>query len=222
MPDVRASHVYDLLFTTYCSHPKVNRNFLRYENPFQILILTILSAQTTDAIVNSVSDELFSNYPTPEALARADVKEVEGIIRKCGFYHVKARNIIATSQKLCSEFQGIVPRTMDELLMLPGVGRKTANIVLNHAFGVDEGIAVDTHVRRVAFRIGLTDSTDPARIERNLMVKYPQSRWGTINFLFIRHGRTICTARNPRCDACIISGYCRYFRHLQNGQPDRQ
>jgi endonuclease-3 len=222
MREATAYAVYDALFTAYCSHSEAERNFLRFENPFQILILTILSAQTTDTIVNSVSRELFSKYPTPEALARAEVREVEEIIRKCGFYHAKARNIITTSQKLCSEFQGIVPRTMDELLTLPGVGRKTANIVLNHAFGIDVGIAVDTHVRRVAFRIGLTDSTDPGRIERDLMLKYPQSRWGIINYLFIRHGRTVCTARNPRCEACSIAGYCRYYRNLQNEQPDQK
>jgi endonuclease-3 len=222
MHDDPARAVYAVLFHEYCTHPRENRNFLRFENPFQILILTILSAQTTDAIVNSVAGALFSAYPTPEALARADVRDVEKIIRKCGFFHTKARNIIATAVLLRDEFGGQVPGSMADLLRLPGVGRKTANIVLNHAFGINEGIAVDTHVRRVAHRIGLTDHTDPDRIERDLMERFAKAQWGDINYLLIRHGRTRCTAKRPKCDDCVINHLCRYYRRILSDRTRQQ
>jgi endonuclease-3 len=142
---------------------------------------------------------------------------VEEIIHSTGFFHVKARNIIAASRVLAKDFGGKVPRTMEELLTLPGVGRKTANIVLSHAFGIEEGIAVDTHVRRIAGRIGLSDETDPDRIERDLTSLYPRDLWGTINTLFITHGRTLCTARDPRCPECPVKRDCRYYQYLKRG-----
>jgi len=186
-------------------------------DPFHVLISTILSAQTTDRQVDEIAPALFSRFPDPAALARAPVDEVEGIIHSTGFFHAKARNIIAASATLEREFGGKVPRTMEQLLTLPGVGRKTANIVLAHAFGLHEGIAVDTHVRRIARRIGLSDRTDPSRIEQDLTALYPRDLWGSINSLFITHGRTLCTARNPRCPECPVRKWCRYVRSLKEG-----
>jgi endonuclease-3 len=185
------------------------------ENPFQVLISTILSAQTTDRAVDLIAPALFLRFPTPASLARAPAEEVEAIIHPTGFFHAKARHIIAASKILERKFGGEVPATMDGLLTLPGVGRKTANIVLARAFHVNAGIAVDTHVRRIARRIGLSDETNPDRIERDLAILYPRNLWGSINFLFITHGRTLCTARNPGCPECPVRRDCRYFRNLK-------
>jgi endonuclease-3 len=209
----RACEIVRILHDRYPVPPE-NRHFLRFDNPFQILVLTILSAQTTDRAVNEIAGELFSRYPTPEALASAEQRELENLIRRIGLYRNKARNIRAAARKLVEDFDGEVPRSMDELLSLPGVGRKTANIVLNHAFGMNAGIAVDTHVRRVSYRTGLTDSTNPDTIERDLMALFPRKYWGGVNYLMIRHGREICTAKNPQCGICSINPYCRYYREL--------
>jgi endonuclease-3 len=172
-------------------------SFLRFENPFQILILTILSAQTTDRTVNGISGALFSKYPDAYAMAEAIPEELESLIRPTGFYHTKAKNIIATSRILVSQFNGEVPRTMCDLVTLPGVGRKTANIVLNHAFGHNVGIAVDTHVKRLSQRIGFTDASSPEQIEKDLMHLFEKDQWKYINYLLISHGRTVCTAKKP-------------------------
>jgi len=186
-------------------------------DPFRVLVSTILSAQTTDRQVEEIAPALFARFPDPEALAGAPVKEVESIIHPTGFFHVKARHVIAASRALVRDFDGKVPRTMEGLLKLPGVGRKTANIVLSHAFGIPGGIAVDTHVRRIARRIGLSDESDPDCVERDLTTLYPRDFWGSVNFLFITHGRTLCTARNPRCPECPVRKDCRYFRSLKKG-----
>ncbi|HUU76492.1 MAG TPA: endonuclease III [Methanoregulaceae archaeon] len=191
--------------------PDSPRSFLKFENQFQILVLTILSAQTTDRIVNAVRENLFLHYPTPRDLARAQPEDVEEIIKSCGFYKNKAKHIIGAAKALVEEYDGNVPANMDALLTLPGVGRKTANIVLNHAFGIDEGIAVDTHVRRVAWRLGMTDHTHPDHIERDLMALFPKNAWGKINYLLIMHGRTVCSARMPSCDSCPLNSFCRYY-----------
>jgi endonuclease-3 len=179
--------------------------------PFQVLILTILSAQTTDRAVLLVKKPLFSKYPAPDDLAKADIADVETIIHRLGFYHAKARHIIAAAQMVVSEFGGMVPSTMEGLLKLPGVGRKTANIVLYHAFAKNEGIAVDTHVKRLAQRIGFSDNNDQDRIEQDLMRFFPQDLWGDLTDVLIAHGRACCTAKKPRCDRCPIGRYCRYF-----------
>jgi endonuclease III len=183
-------------------------------DPFRVLIGTILSAQTTDRQVDEIAPALFARFPAPAALARAPVAEVEEIIHSTGFFHAKARHIIAASMVLVTDFGGEVPDTMEGLLALPGVGRKTANIVLDHAFHRPGGIAVDTHVRRIAWRIGLSGAQDPDRIERDLTTLYPRELWGSINSLFITHGRTLCTARKPRCPECPVRKDCRYFRGL--------
>ncbi|HQC34832.1 MAG TPA: endonuclease III [Methanoculleus sp.] len=190
------------------------RHFLDFRNPYETLVLTILSAQTTDRAVNAIRDTLFSRYPTPEALARAEPEDVEPIIRTIGFYRTKARHIVGAARKVVGEFGGEVPRTMEELQSLPGVGRKTANIILSQAFGIDVGIAVDTHVRRVSGRMGFTDSTNPVIIERDLMALFPEEVWGDINYLLIRHGRAVCTARNPKHDRCVVADLCRCYQDL--------
>lgn len=187
-------------------------------DPFRILISTILSAQTTDRAVDLIAPALFSRFPTPEALARAPAAEVEVIIHPTGFFRAKARHIIAASQALVRNYGGQVPRSMGDLLTLPGVGRKTANIVLAHAFHLSEGIAVDTHVKRIARRIGFTDETSQDRIEGDLTSLYPRELWGSINSVFIAHGRTLCTARKPRCPECPVSRWCRYFRETVSGR----
>lgn len=181
--------------------------------PFEVLILTILSAQTTDKAVLKVKKPLFLKYPTPAKLAKAKIAELEPIIHSLGFYHAKARNLIAASQTLLAEFEGNVPETMDELLTIPGVGRKTANIVMYHALGRNEGIAVDTHVRRLAQRIGFSDTDNVEVIERDLMKVFPRDLWGDLTDVLIAHGRATCDAKKPLCADCVISGECRYFRN---------
>jgi endonuclease-3 len=207
----QAEKILDILISEY-QLPPSPPSFLKFTNPFQILVLTVLSAQTTDKTVNSVREELFSRYPSPRELARAEQSDLEEIIRSCGFYHVKAKHLIEAARILEEEYDGVVPRDMAALVSLPGVGRKTANIVLNHAFGIDEGIAVDTHVRRVARRLGMTGHTDPGNIEKDLMSLFSQGDWGKLNYLLIRHGRTRCTAKKPRCESCFLREHCRYYR----------
>jgi endonuclease-3 len=196
---------------------------VQFENPFQALILTILSAQTTDRQVGTISDALFRRFTSPRTLAYARQEEVEAIIRPTGFYHVKSRNIIATARMLLDDFHGEVPHTIRELLTLPGVGRKTANIVMSRAFGVHAGIAVDTHVFRIARRIGFSDGLTAGRVERDLTRLFPRARWGEINAVLITHGRRLCTAKSPKCPICPIRGSCRYYRTvLSAGESDRQ
>jgi len=181
-------------------------------SPFEVIILTILSAQTTDKAVLRVKPALFSQYPTPAILAKAKAGDVETIIHSLGYYHAKAKNIIAASQALIDQFGGSVPETMEELLTIPGVGRKTANIVLYHALGKNEGIAVDTHVRRLAQRIGFSDTDNVAVIERDLMALFPQKDWGDLTDVLIAHGRATCDAKKPLCGECVIREMCRYYR----------
>jgi endonuclease-3 len=190
--------------------------------PFQVLILTILSAQTTDKAVFAVKKPLFAKYPDLHALSKAKIPDVERLIRSLGFYRAKAGNIIAAAKMLVDTFGGAVPETMDELLTIPGVGRKTANIVLYHGLGKNEGIAVDTHVRRLAQRIGFSDTGNVTVIERDLMAVYPQKLWGDLTDLLIAHGRACCTAKKPQCGVCPINRYCRYYRTLVAAQKGRQ
>jgi len=179
--------------------------------PFEILVLTILSAQTTDASVEKIRRRLFEHYPDLHALAGADVRDVEALIRSLGLYHTKARNIVAAARILVDEYGSSVPGAMEDLLRLPGVGRKTANIVLYHAFGKNEGVAVDTHVSRLAQRIGLSRHSTPERIEQDLMALFPQSEWGLINYLLVQHGRNCCESHTPQCERCVINVGCRYY-----------
>ena len=213
MNEKDAARIYSLLIRRYPDARESPVTVARGP-PFEVLILTILSAQTTDRAVFAVKKPLFSKYPTPAKLAKAKLGDVEPIIHSLGFFHAKARNIIAASQALLDRFGGKVPATMDELLSIPGVGRKTANIVLYHAHGRNMGIAVDTHVRRLAQRIGFSDTDNVAVIERDLMALFPQDEWGDLTDLFIAHGRATCHAKRPLCTECIINGDCRYYRQL--------
>ncbi|MCQ8894817.1 MAG: endonuclease III [Methanolinea sp.] len=205
-----ACRIYSVLVDLY-DDPGSPRTFLRFENPFQILVLTILSARTTDRSVNAIRDALFQRYPGPEELSAADPRDVEILIHSLGYYHEKASRIIQASRALLERYGGRVPDTMEDLLSLPGVGRKTANIVLNHAYGITAGIAVDTHVARLSKRLGFSLHDDPKKIERDLMALFPRETWGHLNYLLIRHGRSLCTARSPSCHLCPLREMCRYF-----------
>jgi len=181
---------------------------LDYSNPLELLIATILSAQCTDKRVNMVTKALFKKYKTPEDYVNVKVKTLENDIKSTGFYHNKAKNIKKCCQMLVEKFQSQVPKTMEEMLELPGVARKTANIVLQNAYSVVEGIAVDTHVRRVAQRLGLTKNKDPNKIERDLMEIVPRKSWMRITDLLIFHGRRVCTAKKPNCAGCVLNKIC--------------
>ena len=185
--------------------------FLDHTNPFRLVISVLLSAQTTDAQVNRVTPELFRRFPTPEAMAAASPEEVAKIIRSLGFYKTKARHCVEAAQAIVADFGGEVPHTMAELTSLSGVGRKTANIVLNVSFGIVEGIAVDTHVNRIAHRLGLSPKTHerkPLKTEQDLLAILPRELWGPVNHQWIRHGRDTCTARAPKCDGCVLEDIC--------------
>ena len=184
---------------------------LNFSTPLELLIATILSAQCTDERVNATTPTLFKRYRKAEDYARADPHELESLLRSINFYKNKTRTIIKCCRKLVEEFSGDVPRTVEGLTSLPGVGRKTANIVLGNAFGRD-AIAVDTHVKRVSKRLGFTDRDDPDDIEADLARIIPKKMWTRATHLLILHGRNICTSRNPRCDVCRIREYCRYYR----------
>jgi endonuclease-3 len=181
---------------------------LKYSNPLELLVATILSAQCTDKRVNAVTKSLFKKYKTAEDYANADLKELEEDVRPTGFYRNKAKNIKRSGQMLLEKFHSQVPKTMDKIIELPGVARKTANIVLSNAYGVVEGVAVDTHVRRLSQRLGLTENKNPDKIERDLMKIVPRVQWEKITDLLIFHGRNICVARKPKCSLCVLNKIC--------------
>ena len=182
---------------------------LRFRTPFELLVATILSAQCTDEMVNRVTQELFRRFGTPRALAGADPAEVEALVRPTGFYRQKARSIQSAARDVAERFDGEVPRTLEELVTLRGVARKTANVVLGSAFGVP-GLAVDTHVSRVSQRLGLTQSDDPVKIEQELAELVPRERWTRASLQLIEHGRAVCQARRPHCEACPLRADCPY------------
>ncbi|TET46034.1 endonuclease III [candidate division TA06 bacterium] len=181
---------------------------LKHRNPLEMLISTILSAQCTDAKVNEVTAVLFKKYKSPEDYAKANIMQLQKEIRQTGFFRNKTKNIRAASAALIERFDSQVPRTMEELLTLPGVARKTANIVLQNAYGVIEGIAVDTHVRRLSQRLGLTKNKDPNKIEQDLMQITPTKDWARITDLLIWHGRKVCNAQRPKCAECVLAKLC--------------
>jgi endonuclease-3 len=181
---------------------------LHHRNPWELLVATILSAQCTDARVNMVTPELFRKFPTPAAFAQASLPAIEEEIRSTGFYHNKAKSISGAAKKVVAEFGGKVPRTMAELLTIPGAARKTANVVLGVAFGKAEGVVVDTHVLRLSHRLGLTRAEDPKKVEQDLMQIIPKDRWIAFSHEMIHHGRQICIARKPRCGECPLETLC--------------
>jgi endonuclease-3 len=199
-----AERLYDLLQTTY---PDAHCE-LDFRNAFELLCATILSAQCTDKRVNLVTPALFARYPDAPALAEARQEEVEEIVKSTGFFRNKAKSLVAMARALVERHGGEVPRTMEALVVLPGVGRKTANVILGNAYGINEGVTVDTHVQRIAGRLGLTRETDPVKVERALMPLFPRERWGMLSHLLIFHGRRTCEARKPRCGACALAELC--------------
>ena len=203
-PKQRTQKVIELLEKHY---PNA-KTALNYSNPLEILAATMLSAQTTDERVNIVTKTLFQKYRKPEDYANVDIKELEQDIRSTGFYHNKARNLQKAAKMLVEKYHSQVPKTMEELVELPGVARKTANIVLYNAYGVIAGIAVDTHVRRVSQRLGLTENDDPPKIEQDLMRITPKEKWMELTDLLIFHGRQVCFARKPNCTACVLNKIC--------------
>jgi endonuclease-3 len=181
---------------------------INFTTPLELLVATILSAQYTDERVNMVTPHVFARYRTPQDYASADPTELEAIIHSCGFYRNKAKNIQGAARALVERFGGAVPDTLEELVTLPGVARKTANVVLAHAFGKNEGIAVDTHVQRLSRRLGFTQQIDPAKIEADLMAICPRDQWGRLSDLLIWHGRRVCFARRPNCSECVLNDIC--------------
>ncbi|MBI4806745.1 MAG: endonuclease III [Desulfovibrio sp.] len=181
---------------------------LDHHNAWELLVATVLAAQCTDARVNLVTPKLFSRWPGPAELAKASQEDVEEVVRSTGFFRNKAKNLISAAKRIMETYGGKVPGTMAELITLGGVARKTANIVLSNSFGVHEGIAVDTHVTRLAFRLGLTDSDNAVKIERDMMPLFPKDQWGEINHLLVYFGREVCPAHKPKCPACELTDIC--------------
>jgi endonuclease-3 len=182
---------------------------LEYTDPLQLMVATILAAQCTDARVNIVTKDLFKKYGNVQDFANADLEELEKVIKSTGFYHNKAKNIIAACKMIISDFGGKVPSNMEDLLKLPGVGRKTANLILNDSFGVP-GVVIDTHAKRLTNRMGLTDNEDPEKIEYDLMKLLPAEKWGSFCHQLVFHGRALCDARKPKCAGCRVQPYCRF------------
>ncbi len=183
---------------------------LCFTNPFELLVATILSAQSTDKTVNQITPALFRKYPTPAAMAAANIVELEELIRSSGFFHNKARNLKDCATAIANEYHGEVPRTMEELIALPGVGRKTANVVLGNAFGINAGVVVDTHIQRLSQRLGFTTEQTPEKIERDLMSIVPQEEWTLFAHRMIQHGRQVCQARKPKCNECLLAPECPF------------
>ena len=203
-PKARALKIIELLEK---EHPDA-KVALHYSNSLELLVATILSAQTTDERVNRVTETLFKKYKKPEDYAEAELNELEQHIRSTGFYHNKAKNLKNSARMLVEKFNSMVPKTMEDMIELPGVARKTANIVLSNAYNVVVGIAVDTHVRRLAKRLGLSKSNDPDKIETDLMNLVPKEKWMRITDLLIFHGRRVCKAKKPNCVQCVLNAIC--------------
>jgi len=188
---------------------------LHYKNPFELLVATILSAQSTDKAVNQITPALFKKYPTPVAMAQAALTELEESVRSSGFFHNKAKNLKTCAAALVNNHHGEVPRTMEELIKLPGVGRKTANVVLGNAFNINAGVVVDTHIQRLSQRLGFSHEQTPEKIERDLMAIVPQEEWTVFSHQMIQHGRQVCSARKPKCYECLLAPDCPFEnKHL--------
>lgn len=205
--DAEKKRVRNILVSLKKKYPYANI-VLRYSNPWELLVAVILSAQCTDKKVNEVTADLFKKYRVLDDYARADPREFEKMIKPTGFYRAKTKSILASAKIVKEKFAGRVPRTMEEILTLRGVARKSANVILGNAYGVVDGIAVDTHVRRLSQRLGLSRHHDPVKIERDLMALVPKNDWFRATYLLIDHGRAICAARDPRCDLCPLKNIC--------------
>ena len=198
------------------------RTHLEARSPWELMIATILAAQCTDARVNQITPTLFGRWPNAAALAKAELPAVEEVIRSTGFYHNKAKNIIGAGKAVTERFGGVMPHTLEELITIPGVARKTANCVLWGGFGINEGIAVDTHVKRIVYRLGLTKETGPVPIEQELMRLFPQEEWGGVNHRLVWFGRQVCDARKPQCEACEMAAFCPKLEPPKATKPARK
>jgi endonuclease-3 len=203
--DSAAAHA---LFAALKAHHADAHCELEHENPFQLLVATVLSAQSTDVMVNKLTPELFRRWPTPALLAAAEPAEVEQVLKRIGMFRQKTRSVIGLSKQLQAKHEGQVPRSLAELVELPGVGRKTANVVLGVAFSAPEGVVVDTHVQRISQRLGFTRHTEPIEIEQDLMKLFPKQDWDALSHVLIFHGRRICSAQRPACAACPVQAGC--------------
>jgi endonuclease-3 len=201
------ANVFEIIKRLEKAYPKA-KIALNYSNPLELLIATILSAQSTDIGVNRVTPAFFARYKTADDYANADVVELEALIKPTGFYHNKAKSIMGAAAIIARDFNGKVPETMEQIITLPGVARKTGNVVLYSAYGVLAGIAVDTHVMRLSRLLELSREKDPVKIEKDLMKLVPQKKWGEFSFLLIDHGRAVCIARKPRCEICVLNDIC--------------
>jgi len=204
----RTRQILDILDEQYGTE---YRCYLNYETPWQLLIATMMSAQCTDARVNIVTESLFKKYPSASAFASADLKELEQDIKPTGFYHNKAKNIISCMKDIVDKYDGEVPKSLEELTSLAGVGRKTANVIRGNIYH-EPSVVVDTHVKRISNRLGLTKNQDPEKIEQDLMKELPKDHWILYNIQIITFGRTICTARSPRCEECFLQKYCKEYK----------
>jgi len=211
---MKNSNIDSILDILACTWPDAACE-LNFSNPFELLIATVLSAQTTDRKVNLVTADLFKNYPSPQKMLELSQSELEERIKTIGLFRVKSKNILEICKILVNKYDGKVPSTFEELVLMPGVGRKTAGVVLANAFGIP-AFPVDTHVLRVAFRLGLTASSDPFKVEKDLTDQIPENTWIDNHHRFISHGRRICSARKPNCDCCPLSGCCPTFRNVSS------
>ena len=191
---------------------------LDFTTPFEMLVSVMLSAQCTDERVNKTTPSLFKEYNTPEKVSSMDIKELERIIHPCGFYKNKAKNIIAASKMLVEKYNSVVPENMEELVKLPGVGRKSANVIMLEAFKNPQGIAVDTHAKRISNKLGLSDKTEPEKIEEDLLKRIDKEYYYDVNHLLVWHGRNICMARNPKCDIRPVNKYCNEYKKINNSR----
>lgn len=207
---MKKNEIIDLINILNKTYPDAKCS-LDFETPFELLVAVILSAQCTDDRVNKVTPILFKVCSTPEEFSAIPIEDLENLIHPCGFYKNKAKNIKLTSEIIISKFDGKVPKTMEELMSLPGVGRKTANVVMLEAFNKPQGIAIDTHAKRLSNRIGLSSESDPEKIEKDLISIIPKEYFKDINHVFMWHGRNTCTARSPKCENCPIANYCKSF-----------
>ena len=185
---------------------------LDFSTPFQMLVSVVLSAQCTDERVNKTTPSIFSKYSTPQDFADMDIELLEELIHPCGFYKTKAKNLKRTAQILVEKYDGIVPNNMEDLMSLPGVGRKSANVIMLEAFDLPQGIAVDTHCKRIANRLGFSSESDPAKIEQDLLKVIPKEYYKDVNHIFIWHGRNVCTSQKTKCDSCKLQQYCKFYK----------
>lgn len=191
---------------------------LDFSTPFEMLVAVCLSAQCTDDRVNKTTPSIFAKYNTPKDFANANLNELEELVHPCGFYKNKSKNLKAAGDIIMTKYKGTVPQTMDELVKIPGVGRKSANVIMLEAFDNPQGIAVDTHCKRIANRLGFSSQSEPSKIEKDLCKHIPKEYWKDVNHILIWHGRNMCTSRNPKCSQCNLSKYCKYYSSIHSNQ----